>query len=510
MFKDIVTKKKVKFKDLEEEFFKLACSMVNEMFKVVLEKYDEEIMNTRDSSRFRHKGKVGTSIKTKTGLIEYERVKYIEKKEDGTTVCRYLLDEELGITTVVGGHVSEGLIQLIVKNISELSYRACSRTIEECTGMTLSSVAIWNIIQNLGIQIAEYEEESIKAYEDGVLEKGTKETPAIFKEADGIMIVMQGTDRQKRINEFKRNHANEEVPKKVRNGELKLGMTYEGWKEEGKNRYKLIGKEYVSGFMDGEKMAEIMRTKIYTKYDVSKIELNVTNSDGAGWIKRLVPKNGIYQADCYHLKEKIITNVREKEDTEELIKMYWNEKYTEMIEYAESLKYKYDGECEEVEKLEELKKYLNKRKDCMKRYNSSKEMKEKLKEYSKRTGLQYRNMGCQESNNYAKIARRFKKKRMSWKEKSATNLAKVITTYASESCKDIFEYLKVKVLPESFKEYAEKYIEEIEDNIRKMKRSKNSIKAPRDMSALRQGCINGHPLIRKIFDNKEISELIYR
>ena len=468
MFKDIVAKKEVKFKDLEEEFFKLACSMVNEMFKVVLEKYDEEIMNTRDSSKFRHKGKVGTSIKTKTGLIEYERVKYIEKKEDGTTVCRYLLDEELGITTIVGGHVSEGLIQLIIKNISELSYRACSRMIEECTGMTLSSVAIWNIIQSLGIKIAEYEDESIKAYEDGVLEKGTKETPAI---------VMQGTDRQKRINEFKRNHPNEEVPKKVRNGELKLGMTYEGWKEEGKNRYKLMGKEYVAGFMDGEKIAEIMRTKVYSKYDISKIELNVTNSDGASWIKRLVPKNGIYQADCYHLKEKINTNVREKEDVEEIIKMYWNEKYVEMIEYVENLKYKYDGECEEVEKLEELKKYLNKRKDCMKRYNSSKEMKEKLKEYSKRTGLQYRNMGCQESNNYAKIARRFKKKRMSWKEKSATNLAKVIT---------------------------------IENNIRKMKRSKNSKKATRDMSALKQGCINGHPLIRKIFDNKKISELIYR
>ncbi len=216
MFKDIVAKKEVKFKDLEEEFFKLACSMVNEMFKVVLEKYDEEIMNTRDSSRFRHKGKAGTSIKTKTGLIEYERVKYIEKKEDGTTACRYLLDEELGITTIVGGHVSEGLIQLIIKNISELSYRACSRMIEECTGMTLSSVAIWNIIQSLGIKIAEYEDESIKAYEDGVLEKGTKETPAIFKEADGIMIVMQGTDRQKRINEFKRKHPNEEVPKKLK------------------------------------------------------------------------------------------------------------------------------------------------------------------------------------------------------------------------------------------------------------------------------------------------------
>ena len=31
MFKDIVAKKEVKFEDLEEEFFKLACSMVNEV-----------------------------------------------------------------------------------------------------------------------------------------------------------------------------------------------------------------------------------------------------------------------------------------------------------------------------------------------------------------------------------------------------------------------------------------------------------------------------------------------
>ena len=70
--------------------------------------------------------------------------------------------------------------------------------------------------------------------------------------------------------------------------------------------------------------------------------------------------------------------------------------------------------------------------------------------------------------------------------------------------------MKVKVLPESFKEYAEKYIEEIEENVRKMKRGKNSKKAPRDNSAIKQGIINGHPLIKKIFENKEISELIYR
>ena len=33
-------------------------------------------------------------------------------------------------------------------------------------------------------------------------------------------------------------------------------MTYEGWKEVGKNRYALVGKEYVAGYMSGEERTE--------------------------------------------------------------------------------------------------------------------------------------------------------------------------------------------------------------------------------------------------------------
>ena len=146
----------------------------------------------------------------------------------------------------------------------------------------------------------------------------------------------------------------------------------------------------------------------------------------------------------------------------------------------------------------------------MKRYNASKEMKEKLKEYSKETGLVYRNMGCQESNNYARITRRFKRRRMSWSEKGATNLAKVITTYASESCKNIFDKLNIHILPEGFKEYAERYIQEIEANIRKIKQIKKVKNKTMEESSLKHGSILGHPLVQKIIENKPINELIYR
>ncbi len=280
--------------------------------------------------------------------------------------------------------------------------------------------------------------------------------------------------------------------------------------EESKNRYKLIGKEYIAGFMSGDEMAELMKSNIYAKYNNSKIELNVTNSDGASWIKKIVPEKGIYQADTYHLNEKIKTHIKEKEDAEEVIKMYWNKEYLKMIEYVEELKYKYNGEYEEVIKLEELKKYLTKRKESMKRYNDSEEMKKRLDKYSKDTGLKYRNMGCQESNNYSNITRRFKKRRMSWSEKGATNLAKVITTYASESCKNIFEYLKIDVLAEGLKEYAQRYIDEIEKNIKEMKENKKNRKIPRDKSAIKQGKVLKDTIIGNILETKEITDLMYR
>ena len=288
---------------------------------------------------------------------------------------------------------------------------------------------------------------------------------------------------------------------------MKLGMTYEGWTKIGSKRYALVGKEYVAGYMSGEDMADITNANLYSKYDMSKVELRVLNSDGGRWIKKLLTAKAIYQADSYHLKEKIATQVRDEEDVEHLKTMFYKKEYTQMIEYVETLKYKYDGEAEEVEKLNELQKYLNKRKDSMKRYKDYPGVKQKLKTYSKETGLKYRNMGCQESNNYSKLTRRMKKKRMSWSKNGSENIAKVITFYGSESCKNIIKDLNIQLLPESYIEYAQKYIEEIEKNIKELKKKKAQTK---EIYTFKQGSLEGYPNLRKLIEDKPISELIYR
>lgn len=505
MFENILTKESVSFKDLEEIAFKIACEFANEILRNMLEEYDKKLMNTRDTKVYRHKGKETTTVKTKTGLVEYTRTKYITKNEEGKNKCVYLTDELLNIKEM--GQVSGGIIELVVKNISEVSYRVCAEMINNMTGVSISGVGVWNIIQNLGEEIKQYEQQKVEAYQNDKLKAGEKETPTVYQEADGIMIYTQGKDRKEQIENYKKQHPNEEVPKKVRNIELKLGMTYEGWKEVGKNRYALVGKEYVAGYMSGEEMANITNANLHSKYDMSKVELRVLNSDGGSWIKKLLVAKAIYQADSYHLREKINTHVRDTEDAEILKTMFYKKEYSKMLEYVEELKYKYDGECEEVEKLEELKKYLNKRKDSMKRYKDYDGVKEKIKTYSKRTGLKYRNMGCQESNNYCRLTRRMKKKRMSWSKNGSENIAKVITMYASESCTDIIKDLDIQLLPESFIEYAEKYINEIEENIKEMKKQK--VKAKK-IYTFKQGTLEGYPQLKKILENKAISELIYR
>lgn len=502
MFDNILTKENVSFKELEQICFKIACEFAKQMLKTMLEKYDKKIMEKRNKQLYRNKGLKATTVKTIVGEVEYNRRMYVNTEEKK---CVYLMDEKLEIKGV--GDISEGVINLIIDNIKELSYRACAKVISDTTGMTISSVAIWNIVQFLGEQIKEAEEEKIEAYEEEMLKKGTKEIAVLYQEADGVMIYTQGEDRKKQYEEYKKKHPNEEVPKQARNIEIKLGMTYEGWNEVGKKRYELVGKEYVVGYMTGEKMAQITNVNLYGKYNMEKVEIRVLNSDGGNWIQKLKTDKTIVQADAYHFEEKISTCIRDEEDIKKMKQLYYKRKYEEMIKFIDELKYKYDGEYDEVKKLESLEKYCTKRKKQMKRYNEDEKIKLRLSEISKQTGLKYRNMGCQESNNYSILTRRMKHRRMSWTKKGSENLAKVIATRASESTKDMISKFTFKQLPEEFKNYAEKYVQEIENNVKLMKKIKRKVQ---NTYECKSGTLLGNSKLKEIIESKPITDLIYR
>ena len=103
--------------------------------------------------------------------------------------------------------------------------------------------------------------------------------PALFEEADGLWINLQGKDRQEQIEKYKLNCEKEnkeyKEPTSVKS-ELKLHVSYEGWKKDDE-RHSLVNKMYIVGFMSSKEMKKRRDAKIFQTYDVSKIKLRVLN-----------------------------------------------------------------------------------------------------------------------------------------------------------------------------------------------------------------------------------------
>ena len=48
------------------------------------------------------------------------------------------------------GLISTNMAELLVKGITELSYRECAAQVSGMTGQTISTMGVWNVIQALG------------------------------------------------------------------------------------------------------------------------------------------------------------------------------------------------------------------------------------------------------------------------------------------------------------------------------------------------------------------------
>ncbi len=148
--------KKITFKGLEKKIYKYVCDEACRLLKEVLTRLDRRLMNERDTKIYRNKGLRSTCIKTIMGDAEFERRIYEFKTDDGKKAYKFLLDEYLHMDTI--GHISSNLVEKIVDNVTNVSYRNTSSNIEELTNQKISHTAVWNVVQKLGSKIEEKEE----------------------------------------------------------------------------------------------------------------------------------------------------------------------------------------------------------------------------------------------------------------------------------------------------------------------------------------------------------------
>ena len=492
MFEEIVTEEEIKFNNLEKKIFKFVCNFGCLIIKLILESYDRKIMKARDTKKYRHKGLRKNTIKTVMGEVEYVRAMY-EVDEEGIKKRVYLLDEKLHINTE--GKASENLIEKIVETVPITdSYRKAETVLKETTNATLSFEWIRNIVVKIGDKITKKEKEERKMLDKGQLVAGLKEIIALFEEADGLWINLQGKDRKERLekNKKKCEKENKEFnPKQKIKTELKLHVMYEGWKKDDK-RHPLINKQYIAGMMKPKEIKKLRDARVYQQYDVEKIKLRVVNGDGAKWTKGITAKGGIYQKDQFHIMQEIVRDVPKeyRNIIEELVK---TKQYDKIEKAIEGLKVELGGEYKAVKKLNTLQSYLS---SGLERYQDIVEVPEAPE------GIEYRNMGTQESQIFSKLKKRFCSGRKAFSEHGANALAKICVLSEKFSLEELETPIPIDTSVED-------WIKEIEENVRKNRTRKDSFVATEKIKegvGIQKGHIENN-FINKILKSRDISEL---
>lgn len=492
MFEEIVTEEEIKFNNLEKKIFKFVCNFGCLIIKLILESYDRKIMKTRDTKKYRHKGLRKNTIKTVMGEVEYVRAMY-EVEEAGIKKRVYLLDEKLHINTE--GKASENLVEKIVETVPITdSYRKAETVLKETTNATLSFEWIRNIVVKIGDKITKKEKEERKMLDKGQLVAGLKEIIALFEEADGLWINLQGKDRKERLekNKKKCEKENKEFnPKQKIKTELKLHVMYEGWKKDDK-RHALINKQYIAGMMKPKEIKKLRDARVYQQYDVEKIKLRVVNGDGAKWTKGITAKGGIYQKDQFHIMQEIVRDVPKeyRNIIEELVK---SKQYDKIEKAIEGLKVELGGEYKAVKKLNTLQSYLS---SGLERYQDIVEVPEAPE------GIEYRNMGTQESQIFSKLKKRFCSGRKAFSEHGANALAKICVLSEKFSLEELETPIPIDTRVED-------WIKEIEENVRKNRTRRDSFVATektKEGVGIQKGHIENN-FINKILKCRDISEL---
>lgn len=346
-------KENISFYELEKEVYRLVCQLGCSILKTILENYDNQLMNNRDTKEYRHKGLRGTTVKTIMGEVEYNRVMYLKDKK---TV--YLLDDILQIATCK--RVSANFVETALKTVvNTTSYRKAEKTLQDTTNATLSHQELNQLVWLVGAEMERKENEEIKLHREEKLIRGTKQIPALFEEADGLWFNLQGKDRkeakEKYEKECKRKNVEIKENHKLKT-EIKLHIMYDGWSTNG--RHSLINKSYISGVMTPDRLRKLKSARIYQKYDIQKIELRASNGDGAQWINKIMTPDTITQKDLFHIEQEIVRDIREEKYRKELMQIIADKQYDKVNDYIKYLKFECGGEKKIIDKLETLQNYL--------------------------------------------------------------------------------------------------------------------------------------------------------
>jgi len=438
--------KEIAFKEIERIFFEIGCEVSRKLLENFLAAMNKELNDSRDKKTLRHKGNRTTVIKTLMGEVEVKRSMYKKVSEAGEVGYVYLLDKALGMETI--GNISPNLVEKILDNICEMSYREVSKAITGLTNQSISHQGVWNVVKVAGERQQDAEKDLVETYERQEL-SGEKEVPVLFEEADGVWLSMQGKDRRW-SSKGKR--------------EMKVGVVYEGWEKRYplSKEYRTVGKMAYAGYVDAEEFKAIRDASVAEKYNTDEIRYRILNGDGAKWIvSGHDTEECIFQLDPYHLSKNVIRNVSDKRSRGHILRWLKAGEFEKAFKKLEELKYESGGEEKEIKKLITLEGYIRNNIDGIVSYKE----REGVEIPKAPEGMEYRNLGTMERNVNTFVQRM--KNGKSWSIEGATNLSKIIALKIGEGFNDKIASLVSGKVSERLRNRFNEAIEVTKDNIDK-------------------------------------------
>lgn len=366
---------------------------------------------------------LGLTLKATT-IVQEDILSGSTIEEDGTKRFVYLLDETLELDHV--GLISTNMAELLVKGITELSYRECATKVSEMTGQTISAMGVWNVIQALGEKVYNEEATLTEEYKKGHV-KGEKEVPVLFEEADGVYIKLQGKDRKK---------------EKQDKAEIKIGIAYDGWRKTGPERYALENKVVVAGFSKAKEFQEYREAVIAQEFNLDEVSQRILNAEGASWIKKVKDKSTCFQLDPFHRNKAVKEKIHERTAREAVLELLREEEIEEVFRYLEIYRNSLSDD-DEIQDVEELIRYYENNREGLLPYQS-----QGLDLPEPPEGLEYRNMGTMENHVWSVIAKRMKHGHRSWSRRGGNHLAKILAKKCSGKLYEVTERLRSPVFEE--------------------------------------------------------------
>ena len=328
------------------------------------------------------------------------------------------------------GNISINLVETILTNISEVSYKKTSENIQALCNQSISSQGVWNVVQKVGEKIKDIEARKIELNEIGAL-KGDKEVPVLFQEQDGVWLSIQGKDKPKG---------------KKKKKELKLAVSYTGWEKRNnsKKEYVVLDKTVCASFDNSTHFKKLAEATIAEKYNVDEINTRILNGDGASWIKKSCEDQDIhFQLDPFHISQAIIRKVSDKKSQKKLLKFFREGNVDKGLK--ELTQMLIDNNKDEVifKKLSDLYNYLATNRDGLTPYK----LREDIKLPTPPDGVEYRQLGTMEHNICDILAQRMKGRKMSWSINGADNLSKILAEKFSNRLFDTVDKIYKNIIP---------------------------------------------------------------